>query len=140
MNHVKHWIRKAILIRRLKQQVNWVVKQAGKDFLQGRTMSALLRMPIPQELAAVLVGCGARLTFAQQVAAVPSRAAAGLDCNAPGPHVWMPAYQKHKLARPSDMPAVAEALRCGDKLTDDLMVRMLFMHGTDCKQLFKCFI
>ena len=104
--------------------MTWVVKQAGRHILRGKTMSALLCMPIQLELATVLVACGARFTFAQLLAAVASRTAAGTVCSErePGPNVWMHAYRQHGLSRPSGMPAVAEALCIGKELTEDMLV------------------
>jgi hypothetical protein len=99
-----------------------LTKQAGQHILQGDTMAALLQMPVQLEFAAVLVGSGARFTFAQLLAAVECKTALGSGCSAPGPYVWMEAYRQHVLARPSDMPAVVEALCCGDQLTEEMLV------------------
>uniref|UniRef100_A0A383VKL8 Fanconi Anaemia group E protein C-terminal domain-containing protein n=1 Tax=Tetradesmus obliquus TaxID=3088 RepID=A0A383VKL8_TETOB len=92
-------------------------------------MSALLCMPIQLELAKALVACGARFTFAQLLAAVASRAAvtsraaAGIACSEleSEPKVWMQAYRARGLALPAGMPAVAEALCCGDEFSEDML-------------------
>jgi hypothetical protein len=129
----------------LQQQVAWVVKQAGLNILQGRYVAALMRTPVTLELAKALVGCGARFTFAQLLAAVASMAATGTRYSLHGPQVWMQAYKHHGLARPSDMPAVAEALCCGDELTEDRLVscrgsiaaqRGMGMDAAHCSQAF----
>jgi hypothetical protein len=114
----------------LQQQVAWLVKQAGLNILQGKHTAALLCLPIALELATVLVGCGARFTFAQLVAAVEEKAAAGIKCAEPGPKEWMRAYRQHGLARPSDMPAVAEAMCCGDELTEEMLVSLMCSVAT----------
>jgi hypothetical protein len=115
----------ATAITRLQQQVSWLVKLAGPHILQGNYMAALMHTPVTLELAKVLVGCGARFTFAQLLEAVASRAAAGSRYSLHGPQAWMQAYRHHGLARPSDMPAVAEALCCGDELTEEILVSLM---------------
>uniref|UniRef100_A0A383W712 Uncharacterized protein n=1 Tax=Tetradesmus obliquus TaxID=3088 RepID=A0A383W712_TETOB len=81
---------------------------------------SLLRMPVHSDLAAVLVGFRARFTFAQVQEDIAT-AAAGSAYSVPALHIWIKAYRQHGLARPPDMPALVEALCCGDDLTEDVL-------------------
>jgi hypothetical protein len=118
----------------LQQQVAWIIMRAGQQILQGNVIPSLLQMPLQLELAVGLVGFGVRFTYAQLLAAVKSRAAAQHSCSAPGPYVWMAAYSLFEQDRPSDMPAIVEALCCGYDLKDEMLVSL----APVCQALLGC--